>query len=251
MPQEIKLLSGMGSPVDSAPMGQPHSALHAMRGAADVGDTGSPPTFKGERSYAAKTVILQEGTPQKDILVLEEGWAIGYRLQPDGNRRIILFYLPGDMLNPSALFHDHSRKSIQALTPIRVSVRDASGLYRFDLERQRKADDPASLIGASFQMLQERVIGLSARSGIEATAALFLNFYNRLRQRGEIKGYTFWCPITQGHIADALGLTKVHVSRTVTALREKRLLEFNRQCVELLDYDGLCQLSGVDLTPDA
>ena len=249
MPQDTNLILGTNHNLEMASAGARSTPTPARRpdngrGFNGTDDTGS--TVLGERGYPAKTVIVQEGMSLQDILVLEEGWAIGYRLLPDGNRRIILFYLPGDLLTPSALFYDQSPNSVQALTPIRISQRDRGGFRRPDLENQGSGASPANLIGASFEALQDRVVGLGARSGIEAAAALFLDLYHRLRRRDEISGNSFWCPITQGHIADALGLTKVHVSRTVTALRQKGLLDFNKQRVELLDYDGLCHLTGFD-----
>ena len=68
--------------------------------------------------------------------------------------------------------------------------------------------------------------------------------YDRLRRAGLIGRATFNFPLTQDQIADHLGMTTVHVSRTCKRLREERLVTVDRQIIIITDADGLREAAG-------
>jgi DNA-binding transcriptional regulator LsrR (DeoR family) len=68
---------------------------------------------------------------------------------------------------------------------------------------------------------------------------MVFDIYERLRRNGLNSGLTFNLPLTQEQIADHLGLTLVHVNRTLRRLREERIVLIERQTVIILDLDRL------------
>jgi len=96
---------------------------------------------------------------------------------------------------------------------------------------------------AQVRWRRDRLAVMMGRLDAEARIAAFvLNIYQRLRHRGLINGLTFNLPLTQEQVADHLGLTLVHVNRTLRRLREERLALIDRQVVIIMDIDGLRDL---------
>ena len=80
-------------------------------------------------------------------------------------------------------------------------------------------------------------------------ARLALVLHDLLAVRGRVNGGAFPFHLRQEHIADALGLTKVHVSRTLQGLRHEGVLEIDRQTATILIFRGLRELTDYSETP--
>lgn len=76
---------------------------------------------------------------------------------------------------------------------------------------------------------------------------MVLELYHRLKLRGLNNGYSIPFPLKQEDIADTLGLTAIHVNRTLHALRDEGLLEIHKHELTILDYDALGSLAGSEL----
>jgi CRP-like cAMP-binding protein len=105
------------------------------------------------------------------------------------------------------------------------------------------------LAGESRRRADQHMIGLTRLDARERLCAFLLRIYERLWRRELISRPTFALPLTQEEIADHLGLTMVHVSRTLRRLREERLVIVNRRMVVILDVDGLREVAS-GLTSD-
>lgn len=171
------------------------------------------------RSIAPNTDIYSEGDAMGDILFLREGWAYRYRLLGDGRRQVVNFLVPGDLVGP---FSPTAKQFVATLTDStiwRVPRRDLANAPR---------DCPAfsaaveALIVAEFDMLAERTVSLGRRNAKERMAHLLIELLGRLERVGLVKDNSFELPLTQEMMGDALGLSVVHVNRTLRALREER-----------------------------
>jgi CRP-like cAMP-binding protein len=91
-------------------------------------------------------------------------------------------------------------------------------------------------------VLGEHLIDTGRRSAYERIGHLFLELFLRLKRSGRIDGQSYHMPLTQELIADSLGLTTVHVNRTLRSLREDKLIMLKERWVTLLDFDTLCGL---------
>lgn len=193
-------------------------------------------------SVADGTPIPKTRESEPGLFLIRRGFAFRYHDMSDGRRAIVDILIPGDIAGldhllvgrPVAEFAAGGRASYQTLPAEAV--------------RKMMECDP-SIMWRVFALLAEgrwriermatTVMRLEAR---ERLAALLLSLYQRLRRHGLINGLTFNLPLTQGQIADHLGLTLVHVNRMSRQLREERLVTVHRGVVIINDYEALCGL---------
>jgi CRP-like cAMP-binding protein len=93
-------------------------------------------------------------------------------------------------------------------------------------------------------MVVEHLVNIGRRSALERTAHFFMELAERLTLVGLATETEFACPLSQFVLADALGLTSIHVNRTLRQLREMKLLTLRRRTVTIHDLAGLRKLSG-------
>lgn len=193
---------------------------------------------------AGEDVIRAGGTRTGALYTLYEGWGIRYRALPDGGRQILDFVLPGDLMGlPAALF-ESCAESIRALTPVTCCALDgnrldalfreqpalARALFEGRLRDEERADTRLTLLGR---------LGASERLGY-----LLLELRDRLRARGLFAGRSGSLPLNRIHLADAIGLSKVHVMRALRQLRERGLAEVTGRILTIRDERRLARFSG-------
>ena len=93
-------------------------------------------------------------------------------------------------------------------------------------------------------MIVEHLVSIGRRSALERTAHFFMELAERLILVGEATETEFKCPLSQFVLADALGLTAIHINRTLRQLRERQLLTLRRGSVIIHDLDALRKLAG-------
>ena len=91
--------------------------------------------------------------------------------------------------------------------------------------------------------LEETIISLAKRSAIERVARLFVGIHSRLFRGWLEPPLTFKTPLRREDLSDAIGLTPVHVSRTLTVLNQQSIMRFDRGSVEIIDYDKLIAIA--------
>ncbi len=200
----------------------------------------------GTRVFRAGEDLLLQGDRATTIYNLLDGWACSYELLEDGGRQIHYFALPGAMLG----FHPdagavHSA-SVQAVTDISVCEFDRQRLI--DLARQRPdlALRLTWLIARDELILFDHLTSIGRRTARQRVAHLLLELLLRARRAAPDAGETMRLPLTQTHIADALGLTSVHVSRTLTQLRKENLVDLSDRLLRVIDPVGLAETAGLD-----
>ena len=195
------------------------------------------------RPVARNNDIYCEGDAMGDILFLVEGWAYRYRLLGDGRRQIVNFLIPGDLVGPIT---PTARQFAAALTDsvvYRVPRRDIANGMR---------DHPAffaaieALMAAEYEMLAERTVTLGRRNAKERMAHLLMELLDRLDGVGLVADDSFPLPLTQEMIGDALGLSVVHVNRTLRTLREEGLATVGFGRATIHNRKGLSRLAGTD-----
>jgi len=196
--------------------------------------------WRGQRHHAAAGQdIAREGDVAGSISLLVSGWACGYKLLPDGRRQITAFYLPGDVLAPGTMIVERLDQSLSALTPVRHVTLSFAELAQIRRQQPNvgKAMLWAGVVDAAIQ--RERIVSLGKRSALERVAHLFCELYVRLSKVGLAASGRCELPITQGDLADALGLSSVHVNRTLRELRERELLVLQDRQLQLPDFAAL------------
>lgn len=188
--------------------------------------------------------LVREGQTGHLAYILQKGWACSYKLLADGGRQIISFPLPGDFLGLRSILLRTSDHSFAGLTDIVVSSVEAPRMMQLFSDTPRLA---AAMLWAASRdeaMIVEHLVSIGRRSAIERTAHFFLELFERLRLVGLATENGFVCPLNQYVLADALGLSAIHVNRVLRQLRERRLLILKGRRVVVVDLAALKALAG-------
>jgi CRP-like cAMP-binding protein len=95
---------------------------------------------------------------------------------------------------------------------------------------------------------RQRIMGLGRRSAAGRIAHLFCEHWVRSATVGLTNGSSCELPLTQNDIADALGLSTVHVNRSLQVLRREKLVELRKAQMTVLDWDGLAKRAEFDVS---
>jgi CRP-like cAMP-binding protein len=188
------------------------------------------------RQIPALTEVVHERQEGHHAFILQEGWACAYKLLPDGGRQVIDFSIPGDFMGLRSVLlraSDHAFAAVSDIVVAEVSARQMIETF------QR-----VPRLGAAIEaMVVEHLVNIGRRSALVRTAHLLLELGLRLQLVGLGSQSGFACPLNQYLLADALGLTAIHVNRVLRQLRELRLVTFREGHVEFHDLEGLRALA--------
>lgn len=191
---------------------------------------------RDRRCISARQEIVGEAQPIRERRALLSGWACRQRILMDGQRQILSFLLPGDLIGVC-----HHRNPLAATTIV--------GVTEMVMCVAPPAEEGSSLAEAYARSaaLEERylvaqITRLGRLNAYERLADWLLETRERLAMVGLSGGDRFALPITQEMLADALGLTSVHVNRTLQAMRRDGLLKLQGGMITLLDRDRLERL---------
>jgi CRP-like cAMP-binding protein len=195
----------------------------------------------------AQQDMIREGDEPTCVRLLVEGWACRYKMLEDGRRQILSFFLPGDICDFNVFVLKHMDHSMLALTAVRYITLNPTDFEKLTLGNPRilQAFWWESLVNASIQ--REWTVNLGQRSALERMAHLLCELFVRLRLVGLTDGSRCDLPVTQIELADALGLTAVHVSRTIKELRGRQVIRLKDRQLEILDFDALCHIALFDM----
>jgi CRP-like cAMP-binding protein len=188
--------------------------------------------------------LVHEGQTGHAAYILQAGWACSYKLLPDGGRQIITFPLPGDCVGLRSVLLRTSDHSFSALTDAVVSSVDGARMMRVFTDFPRLG---AAILWAASRdeaMVVEHLVSIGRRSAMERTAHFFLELRERLRLVELATETEFICPLNQYVLADALGLSPIHINRVLRQLRERQMLTLKGRKVIILDLPALKTLAG-------
>ena len=187
--------------------------------------------------------LFREGQNGHQIFIIEAGWASSYKDLSDGSRQIINFPIPGDCVGLRSVLLHASDHAFSVLTDATLTTINATRM------KQLFEDFPGIRAGFLWSaardeaMAVEHLVGVGRRSAIERTAHFFMELADRLMLVGLATETQFKCPLTQYVLADALGLSPIHVNRVLRDLRERKLLSLKSGTVTILDLQGLLKLA--------
>jgi CRP-like cAMP-binding protein len=190
------------------------------------------------RPFAAGQDLIEDWEPTAECLVLLSGQAFRHKTLPDGRRQILLFHVPGDLLDLQRLFLsiDYGVSSLsagEAAVVSRVALAQAMAAHP-DLAQ---ALWRLSLVEAA--VYRAWMVGMGRRTAYARVAHLLCEVFMRLKAAGETDGWRCPFPATQAHISDSLGLSVVHTNRVLRALQRDGLVSVRRRHIEVLNWAGL------------
>ena len=168
----------------------------------------------------AGSEIVRAGEDSPELYTLYSGWAFRFKTLSDGRRQILNFLLPGDLIGLQAAMFDAARHGIEALTDVQLCLLPRRKVWALFGEMPGLAFDLTWLGSREESHVDENLTSAGRRTATERTAALIVMLYKRAKALGLVVEDTFLFPLTQQHIADALGLSLVHTNKTLARLRK-------------------------------
>lgn len=202
--------------------------------------------YRRRHSFAVGVDMIHQGQSNQCAYVLASGWACSYKILPEGTRQIVNFKVPGDFLGLRSVLFRSSDHNVEPITPVQASEIRQSDLFAAFIATPRLATAVLWAASRDEAMLVEHLIDLGRRSATERMAHFLLELGARLRLVGMADRNGYACPLSQYLLADALGLSAVHVNRVLRELREQGLLTFQKGRVVFDDYDALIEFAGFD-----
>jgi CRP-like cAMP-binding protein len=195
------------------------------------------------RFVDARRDLISEGDKPRHVHLILDGWACRYKLMPDGKRQIVSFCLAGDFCDVNAFILRYMDYSVGALTRLKLAKITSEDMTRLINTHPRIAQALwwHELVVAATQ--REWTLNVGQRNAYERIAHLLVEIYMRLEAVGRAQDGRCDFPLTQNDLAQATGLTAVHVNRTLQELRRDRLIELDRKRLQILDLERLMEVS--------
>ncbi len=192
------------------------------------------------RTYEPARYLVREGEPSKPVCAFVlSGLAFRQKVSAGGARQIVSIHMDGDFLDLQHLFLKVSDHNVQALTRIDVAEISRDVLQTVVLSHPNigRALWIDSLIEAS--IFREWVMNVGRRDARARIAHLLCEFALRMRAAGITGKHGYELPMTQEQLGDAVGLTSVHVNRTLKALTDDGIIQRDKRFIGYQDWERL------------
>ncbi len=195
------------------------------------------------RDIPAGRTIVRAGQTLSESNLLVEGIVARYKDLSDGQRQIMELHVAGDFVDLHGFLLKRLEHNVGALTPIRLAIvpHDRLRAVTEDYPHLARLLWLSTLIDASIH--REQILSVGRRSALSRIAHMICELYLRLEVVDLASGGRFELPLTQGDVADATGLTSVHVNRMLKSLRDEGLVTFRGGEVIIHDWDRLRQIA--------
>lgn len=204
----------------------------------------------GEVSYAKGETVLRQGARATRLYTLLSGMLVRFRLLEDGRRQILNFMFPGDLVGLQSAFDAELAHGAEALTDARLCAFPRDRFFELAMSHPRLSFDLTWLAAREEAALEEHLVALGQRNARERMT--YLAVY--LVQRGIDTGVAgpdgvLRLTVTQGQIADMLGLSLVHTNRSMQALRRAGLVHWTATAIAVPDMAAARIFAQMDLAP--
>lgn len=193
----------------------------------------------GELTVDPGASVLLEGHNSPHLFTLLSGWAFRHKSLPDGRRQILSFALPGDFLGLQGPILKEMQHSVEALTTVTLCVFPRERLWSLYQKHPELSHDLVWLAMRGERMADDHLLAIGRRSATERISYLLLHLYTRCKALQLTDGKRLKLPLSQRHIADALGLSLVHTNKTLKRLEQRQLLRWKGDTIEIADETEL------------
>lgn len=201
--------------------------------------------FRTDRTLVrAGRPVVPEHRASDKLFTLYAGWAFRYKSLADGRRQILNFLLPGDLIGLQAEFIDEATHGVEALTDVHLCVFAQDRLWALFQQQPQLGYDLTWLCASEEQLVDENLVTVGRRNAAERIAMLLIHLWRRAERVGltDADGSIDF-PLTQQHIADALGLSLVHTNKTLRRLERLGLHEIRAGRLRLIEPQALERLA--------
>ncbi|POR50311.1 Crp/Fnr family transcriptional regulator [Bosea psychrotolerans] len=187
------------------------------------------------RQLPAGADIIQPGQEDAALYTLFSGWAFRYKSLPDGRRQILNFLLPGDLVGLQASLLSAAQHGIEALTEVELCAFPRKRVWDLFVRMPSLSYEIAWLGSREESLIDENLTSVGQRNAAERIAALLISLHRRADALGLVSENSFRFPLSQQQLADALGLSLVHTSKTWSKLRRAGLFAISGGRLTLLN----------------
>ena len=198
------------------------------------------------QAFGPRKDLIREGDQPGPVFIVLEGWAFRYKVLPNGSRQIMAFLMPGDACDLNIGMLAEMDHGIQTATAATVAKIDAETMDALMAEHPgiARAMYVAQLVDEG--TLRAWIVSLGRRGSPERAAHLLLELYVRSVRSGVASPGEAELPLSQVVLADALGMTPVHINRVLQDLRRSGAIELRRGAIRIQDPAALARISGFD-----
>ena len=198
------------------------------------------------RDFQPGEAILEKDREFEASYWMAAGWAYSYRMLDDGRRQIINFILPGDFIGFYGFLFRRAKFSVEALTKVSVTPYDPQMVLDLCQHHPRLFMAISWATTRDEFMIRERLVSLGRRSAVERVSHFLAEMQKRLELLGYASEERYAMPLTQELVADTLGLSVVHVNRTLKTLRKRGLVTIADREVHILAPERLREQAEFD-----
>ena len=191
------------------------------------------------RNLEARAYTLREGDRPDRCAVLLSGFAFRHKVTGDGSRQIMSIHIPGDALDFQNMFLHESDHNVQMLTRGTVAEIPREPLEKLVLENPDVARAVLVFTLVEASIFREWVLNIGRRDARSRIAHLLCEFAYRMEAQGLSIESVYELPMTQEQLADATGLTAVHVNRVLQGLQREGLIQRERRIISFVDWQRL------------
>ena len=192
-------------------------------------------------------VLVHENSVLDQVYLIVQGMACRYKLLPDGERQIIGYLIPGDLCDIHFITlskPDHSVALVSDSQVVKIPTQKLRALLATN-PRIERALSLAAL--HDIAILREWLLNVGQRNALQRLSHFFCEMKLRLARVGQVaEDGSFELPINQMALADTIGLTPVHINRTLQRLRSDGLLRLYQRRLFIIDTDRLAAIAGFD-----
>lgn len=198
------------------------------------------------RDIPTDTTFIHAGEELEHSTLLLDGWMCRYKDMRDGKRQVTELHVAGDFADLHSFTLKRLDHNIMTLTPCRVAMVPHERLRRItsDFPHLTRVYWFSTNLDAAIH--REWEVSLGRRNAIARLANLLCELHVRLRLVGLVDGMSYALPLTQTDLAECLGLTNVHVNRTLRELREMNVAEVQPGRVTIRDWASLARIGEFD-----
>ena len=199
-----------------------------------------------QRTVDRDTIILSTEMRDPPVLLLKRGLAYTSTALANGRRAIVDTFMAGDIIGIEHAVAARTTFELTAADAVTYCLLKPAKLREL-MTNQQIALSVVALMATQHRRREQHIVALTRLDARGRIATFLLEIYDRLRQHQLVMRPTFTLPLTQERIGDHLGLTMVHVSRTLRRLRAERLALVDRQVVIIRDLAGLRRVATGDV----
>ena len=201
---------------------------------------------RSELVLEADTELIHVGRTDGPLYTLLAGWAFRFKTLSDGRRQILNFLLPGDFIGVQQKMEDGAAHGVVTLTTARFCVFKHDALWELHRREPSMGFNVTWLTAHEESLVDDNLLSIGRRSAEERVATLLIQLYKRTAAvQAPVAGCGVLFPLTQQHIADALGLSLAHTNKTLRKLQRRGLHRIDDGRLQLLDAKALARLGNV------